>query len=90
MFSKQNKIFFTIPVLIGLITILVYLPAFHNDFVNWDDGEYVYKNPYIQSVGYKTIQWMFTTFHASNWHPLTWMSHAVDWGLTPGGIISQA
>jgi hypothetical protein len=31
---------------------------------------------------------MMTTFHASNWHPLTWLSHASDyalWGLNPAG-----
>jgi Tfp pilus assembly protein PilF len=25
--------------------------------------------------------WAFTTFYAANWHPLTWLSHMVDYGL---------
>jgi tetratricopeptide (TPR) repeat protein len=32
--------------------------------------------------------WAFTTFDAGNWHPLTWLSHALDcqlYGLKPGG-----
>ena len=30
--------------------------------------------------------WAFTTRHAENWHPLTWMAHALNvkfWGLNP-------
>jgi tetratricopeptide (TPR) repeat protein len=32
------------------------------------------------------IVWAFTTGHAANWHPLTWLSHMLDcelWGLQP-------
>jgi hypothetical protein len=36
---------------VAALTIIIYLPVLHNDFVNWDDDEYIYKNPYIQSVG---------------------------------------
>ena len=35
----------------------------------------------------KSILWAFSTFYASNWHPLTWISHMVDWtvfGNNPG------
>jgi protein O-mannosyl-transferase len=74
--------------LVSLITFLVYLPALHNEFVNWDDGIYVYENPYIQKVNMNFVQWAFFDFHAGNWHPLTWISHALDyaiWGLNPFG-----
>ena len=27
------------------------------------------------------IGWAFTTYYASNWHPLTWLSHAFDYDL---------
>jgi hypothetical protein len=84
----KSKHLFIVSLFISLITILVYLPALQNDFVNWDDDEYVYENPNIQHIGLQSIRWMFTTFHASNWHPLTWLSHAIDyavWGLNPAG-----
>jgi tetratricopeptide (TPR) repeat protein len=73
---------------ITILTIFVYLPVLQNDFVNWDDDRYVYENPDIQSFGPESVRWMFTAFHASNWHPLTWFSHAIDhslWGLNPLG-----
>ena len=34
------------------------------------------------------IAWAITAYHASNWHPLTWLSHMLDcqlYGLKPGG-----
>jgi protein O-mannosyl-transferase len=72
----------------GLLTLLVYLPALRNDFVYWDDNLYIFENPYIRSLNAAFFRWAFLDFHASNWHPLTWISHAVDyalWGLNPLG-----
>jgi tetratricopeptide (TPR) repeat protein len=85
---RKSKNLLIVSFLVSLLTIFVYLPALQNDFVNWDDNEYVYENPYIQSFNLKSIRWMLTSFHAANWHPLTWFSHAIDyaiWGLNPMG-----
>jgi hypothetical protein len=74
--------------LVSLVTFLVYLPALRNGFVNWDDADYVYENPHIRSLNLKLLHWAFFDFYASNWHPLTWLSHAMDyaiWGLNPFG-----
>jgi hypothetical protein len=78
MLSAHSKKFFTVVLLVSFITILVYIPALHNDFVNWDDHYYVYENQKIRSLGLLSLEWMFTAFHSGNWHPLTWLSHAVD------------
>ena len=72
----------------SLITFLVYLAALRNDFVSWDDGAYVYENPHISSVNAAFFKWAFFDFYSYNWHPLTWLSHALDyavWGLNPLG-----
>jgi tetratricopeptide (TPR) repeat protein len=73
---------------ISLMTFLVYLPCLRNDFVNWDDNAYVFANPHIRSLDLPFFRWAFFRFYADNWHPLTWVSHAVDytlWGLQPAG-----
>ncbi len=70
------------------VTLAVYLPALGNDFLNWDDGTYVVHNPHIRELGPAFFRWAFSSFYAGNWHPLTWMSHALDyavWGLNPMG-----
>jgi tetratricopeptide (TPR) repeat protein len=77
-----------ITALVGLLTFLVFLPALQNDFVNWDDNEYVYENPFIRTLDARFFRWAFFDFYAANWHPLTWISHAADyalWGLNPLG-----
>jgi tetratricopeptide (TPR) repeat protein len=72
----------------AVATVLVYLPSLQNDFILWDDDLYVYENPFIRSFGSDFFRWAFSDFRAGNWHPLTWMSHALDyaiWGLNPLG-----
>jgi protein O-mannosyl-transferase len=72
----------------ALMTFLVYLTALRNDFVNWDDGPYVFENPHIRSLNAAFFKWAFFDFYENNWHPLTWLSHALDyalWGLNPMG-----
>ncbi|HXX58023.1 MAG TPA: hypothetical protein VEI96_08500, partial [Thermodesulfovibrionales bacterium] len=73
----------------SVITFLVYLSSLRNGFIReWDDKTYVYNNPYIRSFDWDLIRWAFSEFYQANWHPLTWISHALDyaiWGLNPVG-----
>jgi tetratricopeptide (TPR) repeat protein len=76
-------------VLLALITAGVYWPVTGFDFTNYDDPDYIIYNPMVQhGVTGRSVAWAFTTDHASNWHPLTWISHTLDcdlYGLKPGG-----
>jgi tetratricopeptide (TPR) repeat protein len=75
-------------IMVVVIAFIFHAPALKNGFVNWDDGIYVYENGMIQSLQPDSCRWMLTSFHATNWHPLTWLSHAVDrvfFGLHPRG-----
>ncbi|MBI3585788.1 MAG: tetratricopeptide repeat protein [Ignavibacteriales bacterium] len=74
--------------LIVLLTIGIYWQVSHHDFIPYDDDKYVQNNEHVQS-GFtrENISWAFTSGHASNWHPLTWLSHTADvqiFGLDPG------
>jgi tetratricopeptide (TPR) repeat protein len=64
------------------LTALAYLPVYQAEFMEFDDSAYVSDNPAVQQ-GFTptTIAWAFTTGHAANWHPLTWLSHMLDWRL---------
>ncbi len=58
-------------------------------FVNYDDPDYVTSNPHVQA-GFNAagVKWALSAGIASNWHPLTWMSHMLDWswfGNAPRG-----
>jgi protein O-mannosyl-transferase len=76
-----------IALLLALATLLVYLPVTRSGFIDYDDDDYVTNNQVVQNgLTLAGIQWAFTTGHASNWHPLTWLSHMTDcelFGLNP-------
>ena len=78
-----------IGLLLALATLLAYLPATHDRFINYDDDDYVAQNQVVQKgLTWAGVKWAFTTWHASNWHPLTWLSHMTDcelFHLNPGG-----
>jgi Flp pilus assembly protein TadD len=72
-----------------LVTFLLFAHAANNGFMFIDDGEYVAENPHVQAgVNFDSLRWALTTFHCSNWHPLTWISHEIDcqiFGTSPVG-----
>jgi hypothetical protein len=74
---------------LGAVTLLVYWPARHFGFLNWDDLTYVSKNDHVRGgLTWSAFIWSFTHSYSSNWHPLTWLSHMLDcqlYGLKPGG-----
>ncbi len=76
---------------IGLLLLVlgVYWGSWTHAFVDFDDGEYVYDNPHVKAgLTRAGVRWAFTTFHAANWHPLTWLSHMLDvqlFGMNAGG-----
>ena len=73
---------------LGAITLALYLPTVRHDFLAYDDQQYLTENPRLQSgLTSKGLVWAFG-FRASNWHPLTWISHMLDcqiYGLHPAG-----
>jgi len=79
---------FLIGVLLSAVTLWVYWPAQHFDFLNWDDLTYVSTNDHVRGgLTWNGILWSFTHSYSSNWHPLTWLSHMLDcqlYGLNPG------
>ena len=77
-----------IALLLAFATLVVFLPAGRFNFLNYDDNDYITDNAFVkQGVTWSGVRTAFTTFHASNWHPLTWLSHMADcmlFGLNPG------
>jgi protein O-mannosyl-transferase len=71
------------------VVLLCFSPVLRNGFVGYDDPDYVTRNPQVAAgLSWRLVAWAFTAAHASNWHPLTWISHALDYslyGLVPAG-----
>jgi len=74
--------------LAGLVW-LVFGQTLRHQFVNFDDGSYVYRNfDVTHGITIQGIKWAFTHVVGANWHPLTMLSHLLDcrlYGVTPAG-----
>ncbi len=64
-------------------------PVLRNGFISCDDGTYVTANPRVAGgLSSESLAWAFSTGHAANFHPLTWISHMLDvslFGSSPWG-----
>lgn len=66
-------------ILIAVLTLAIYWQVLDYGFINFDDPTYVIENNHIRDgLTIEGIKWAFTSFYASNWHPLTWGSHMLD------------
>jgi hypothetical protein len=79
---------FLIYAALALVTVAAFEPVCKNDFIRlYDDGTYVTDNQNIKDgISLKSIRWAFKALYAANWHPLTWLSHMLDYeifGLNP-------
>ena len=77
-----------ISLLLAIATVALYYPVRRHPFLNYDDTLFVTENDQVQAgLTWLTVKWAFTTFAVGSWHPLTWLSHALDcqwFGLDPG------
>lgn len=78
-----------VALLLGLATAAVFARAVGNGFVSYDDSLYVSANPHVLAgLSWAGIRWAAASFEASNWHPITWISHMIDaslFGANPVG-----
>ena len=80
---SSNRLILLLALVLAAGTFALYAPALSNGFVNYDDSDYVTQNSHVlQGLTWPNIVWAFGTDHpAANWHPLTWISHMVDYEL---------
>lgn len=67
---------------LALMTFVIYYQVIHHPFSNYDDSEYVGDNARVHDgLTRSTLRWALTSTEHANWHPVTWLSHALDWQL---------
>ncbi|MCX5637349.1 MAG: tetratricopeptide repeat protein [Planctomycetota bacterium] len=78
-----------IPIFLFSVTFGTFWPVLKHEFVKYDDDKYVTENPHITGgLTLQSVVWAFTTPHFFMWHPLTSLSHLLDYelyGLNPFG-----
>jgi protein O-mannosyl-transferase len=87
--SKPAKRTYLYGFLLVVLSVALYYPVKTHPFVNYDDNIYVIDNVHVQNgLTWETVTWAFSTYDGGNWHPLTWLSHALDvelFDVNPGG-----
>jgi hypothetical protein len=83
----QSLVLLSVVILIMTVSMLTYYKSTENGFV-WDTLHYLYHHPfYLSSLAYDHVIWMFASLNVANWHPLTWLSWAIDYQIY-GGFIT--
>jgi len=78
--TRQTKIL--IVLILIVLTLSAYWQVQNLEFVNYDDQLYVTHNFKTRAgITWSNISYSFTDIRTSNWHPLTMMSHMLDWEL---------
>jgi protein O-mannosyl-transferase len=80
-FSSPEKREVILCLLLAAVTLILYNPVNRHDFINFDDDRYITQNTHIRGLTAENIRWAFTTTAEANWHPLTWISHELDYQL---------
>jgi tetratricopeptide (TPR) repeat protein len=82
-----QKIF--LGLVLAVAVVAVYYPVHWQPFANYDDADYVTDNFHVKAgLHWETFKWALTARDAANWHPVTWISHALDtqmFDLDPAG-----
>ena len=87
--KQESPRLIAIGIFLIVVTFIAYFKVLGYEFLNFDDNQYVTENPHITNgFSYEDVVWAFTESYASNWHPITWLSHMLDfeiYGLDPFG-----
>jgi len=75
--SSPSFKFVLVCIALILLTAVIYSPVSGYPFTNYDDPDCVTQNAHVQAgLNWQTVRWARTAMDASNWHPVTWLSHA--------------
>jgi len=64
------------------ITLIAYLPALKNNFVNWDDDWYIIENEFIRNVSAKNVSSILTEFYHGQYSPVTTLVLAINYKMS--------
>lgn len=81
---KSRTVDWLIPVALGTLAAVPFLPALNGEFTNWDDQANFINNEGYRGLGWSQLRWMFTSTLLGHYIPLTWLSFGVNYAL--GGL----
>lgn len=85
--TLRNGLFLTLLAMALLLSWTAMSPCLKNGFINWDETEYITRNPKIKTLTSESLKAMFSTTDLGMYSPLSTLSCALDYhffGLNPG------
>ena len=79
-FSFWQKYSKFLPLIVIVVTFLLFINAIDNEFLNWDDDRYITGNEHLKFT-LENIKFFFTDFYFVMYIPLTMMSYMIDYSL---------
>lgn len=91
MLSESDKSMrIVISLFLAGVTFLAYCQVLDHEFLNFDDNRYVTENANItQGLTREGVIWAFTQSYIANWHPMTWLSHMLDFEVYGGDPLGH-
>lgn len=83
---KKKKLWIWLAV-ISIITSAAYFQTFDNEITNWDDDNYIVKNPWLQELSGENLKSIFSEYYMGNYHPLAMLSLSIDFQI--GGVDEE-
>jgi cytochrome c-type biogenesis protein CcmH/NrfG len=78
--NTRKKIIICIFLIVA--TFCIYAQVQGHKFINFDDDLYITDNLNVQAgLTSESFKWAFTTSYPPYWHPVTWLSHMLDYQL---------
>lgn len=78
----KNKLSFLMVAILIVSCLLAFGRTTGNDFIQYDDDMFITANAPIKAeLNLKSFSWALKNTYLSYWHPLTWLSHTLDWKL---------
>ena len=77
-----------LPVMIGVVTFVVFIPALSGRFLTWDDDVNLVSNEFYRGLGSPQIRWAFSNVRMGHYIPLTWLGFSANYaagGMNPWG-----
>jgi protein O-mannosyl-transferase len=86
--NRERRVVVLAALAVAALAIWIHLPCIHNQFLDWDDDVYLDSVAPHLPLSLDTVVWAFKAFTPFYYHPLTWLSQALDcqlWGFKPAG-----
>lgn len=77
-----------VPLVIGILSVVAFLPALDGQFLTWDDDVNFLTNESYRGLGWAQIRWAFSSVRMGHYIPLTWLSLSANYvagGMHPWG-----